>query len=55
MLLESQLKLFMDLAGNAYSNKSVTKIFKLKKRPIFNPLIIHFKNLKDLKNDCNLK
>jgi len=32
------------LAGNAYSNKSVTKIFKLKKRPIFNPLIIHFKN-----------
>ena len=42
------------LAGNAYSNKSVTKIFKLKKRPIFNPLIIHFKNLKDLKNDANL-
>ncbi len=39
------------LAGNAYSKKSVTKIFKLKKRPIFNPLIIHFKNLKDLKND----
>jgi len=42
------------LAGNAYSNKSVTKIFKLKKRPIFNPLIIHFKNLKDLKNDVIL-
>ena len=42
------------LAGNAYSNKSVTKIFKLKKRPIFNPLIIHFKNLKDLKNDAIL-
>jgi len=42
------------LAGNAYSNKSVTKIFKLKKRPIFNPLIIHFKNLKDLKNDVML-
>ena len=39
------------LAGNAYSNKSVTKIFKLKKRPTFNPLIIHFKNLKGLKND----
>ena len=33
------------LAGNAYSNRSVKKIFKLKKRPIFNPLIIHFKNL----------
>jgi len=42
------------LAGNAYSNKSVTKIFKLKKRPTFNPLIIHFKNLNDLKNDVVL-
>ena len=43
------------LAGNAYSNKSVKKIFNLKKRPAFNPLIIHYKNLKDLKNDaiCN--
>ena len=42
------------LAGNAYSNKSVTKIFKLKKRPTFNPLIIHFKNLTDLKNNVIL-
>ena len=42
------------LAGNAYSNRSVEKIFKLKKRPFFNPLIIHFKNLKDLKNDVIL-
>ena len=42
------------LAGNAYSSKSVKKIFKLKKRPLFNPLIIHFKNLKDLKNDVIL-
>ena len=43
------------LAGNAYSNNAVKKIFKLKKRPLFNPLIIHFKNLKDLKNNviCN--
>ena len=39
------------LAGNAYSSISVEKIFKLKKRPSFNPLIVHFKNLKDLKND----
>ncbi len=39
------------LAGNAYSNISVKKIFKLKRRPAFNPLIIHFKNLNDLKND----
>jgi len=42
------------LAGNAYSNKAVIKIFKLKKRPTSNPLIIHYKNLKDLKNDAIL-
>ena len=42
------------LAGNAYSNKSVKKIFKLKKRPAFNPLIIHFKNLEDSKKDVVL-
>jgi len=39
------------LAGNAYSNKAVKKIFKLKKRPPINPLIIHYKKLKDIKND----
>ena len=42
------------LAGNAYSNKSSKKIFKLKKRPLYNPLIIHYKNLYDLKNDVIL-
>ena len=42
------------LAGNAYSDKSVEKIFNLKKRPAFNPLIIHFKNLEDLKNNVIL-
>jgi len=42
------------LAGNAYSDISIKKIFKLKKRPNFNPLIIHFKNLNDLKNDVIL-
>ena len=42
------------LAGNAYSDKAVKKIFYLKKRPFFNPLIIHFKNLNDLKNDVVL-
>ena len=43
------------LAGNAYSNISIKKIFKLKKRPPSNPLIIHFKNLTNLKKDaiCN--
>ncbi len=39
------------LAGNAYSSKSVKKIFRLKKRPLYNPLIIHFKNLKKLRED----
>jgi len=40
------------LAGNAYSNKSIKKIFSLKKRPFYNPLIIHFKNLKRLRKDA---
>ena len=40
------------LAGNAYSNKSVKKIFSLKKRPLYNPLIIHFNNLKKLRKDA---
>ena len=29
------------LAGNAYSDKATAKIFKLKKRPKNNPLIVH--------------
>ena len=40
------------LAGSAYSNKSVKKIFILKKRPSYNPLIIHFENLKKLRKDA---
>ena len=42
------------LAGNAYSNKAVKKIFKLKKRPSNNPLIIHYYNMNELKKDCNI-
>jgi len=42
------------IAGNAYSDSACKKIFKLKKRPINNPLIIHYYNLKKLKNDCDL-
>ena len=30
------------LAGNAYSDLAVKKIFKLKKRPTNNPLIVHY-------------
>ena len=40
------------LAGNAYSDKSIKKIFKLKKRPFYNPLIIHFEDLKKLRKDA---
>ena len=40
------------LAGNAYSNKAVKKIFSLKKRPLENPLIVHYCRIKDLKQDC---
>ena len=39
------------LGGNAYSKKAVRKIFKLKGRPQFNPLIIHYHNIKDAQKD----
>ena len=42
------------LAGNAYSNISVKKIYKLKKRPSFNPLIVHYYDLNILKKDVIL-
>ena len=42
------------LAGNAYSDISVKKIFKLKKRPMNNPLIVHYYNINDLKEDCHI-
>jgi L-threonylcarbamoyladenylate synthase len=40
------------LAGNAYSNLVVKKIFRLKKRPTNNPLIVHYLNINLLKKDC---
>ena len=40
------------LAGNAYSNISVKKIFRLKRRPSNNPLIVHYHNINKLKDDC---
>ena len=42
------------LAGNAYSKEAVKKIYLLKKRPYKNPLIIHYLNLEQLKNDVEL-
>ena len=42
------------LAANAYSNAATSKIFKLKKRPKKNPLIVHYSSLEMLKKDCDL-
>ena len=42
------------LAANAYSNSAVKKIFSLKKRPLNNPLIVHYYNIKRLKLDCDI-
>ena len=42
------------LAGNAYSKEVVKKIYLLKKRPLKNPLIVHYLNLEKLKNDVEL-
>ena len=40
------------LAANAYSNIAVKKIFRLKKRPKTNPLIVHYLDIDSLKKDC---
>ena len=42
------------LAGNAYSDTAVRKIFSLKKRPANNPLIVHYYNLKKISEDCEI-
>ncbi len=36
------------LAGNAFETEAIHKIFDVKKRPTFNPLIIHIKGIEDL-------
>ena len=40
------------LAANAYSDKASKKIYKLKKRPKNNPLIVHYFNHQILRKDC---
>ena len=40
------------LAANAYSDTATLKVFKLKKRPKSNPLIVHYLEAEDIKNDC---
>ena len=42
------------LAGNAYSDRACKKIYKLKKRPKNNPLIVHYFNIQRLKKDCHI-
>ena len=42
------------LAGNAYSNLSVKKIFRMKKRPVNNPLIVHYSDINKLEHDCHI-
>ena len=42
------------LAGNAYSNSAIKKIFKIKKRLKKNPLIIHYYSLSSAKKDVLL-
>ena len=42
------------LAGNAYSDLSVKRIFALKKRPMNNPLIVHYSDIKRLERDCHI-
>lgn len=36
------------LAGNAFETEAIHKIFDVKKRPTFNPLIVHIKGIEDL-------
>lgn len=38
------------LAGNIFSEKAIQKIFKTKKRPFFNPLIVHIPSIENLKD-----
>ena len=40
------------LAADAYNKNAVKKIFSLKKRPNHNPLIIHFKNIEQIKKEA---
>lgn len=36
------------LAGNIYSEKAIRKIFRVKQRPLFNPLIVHLHSIDQL-------
>lgn len=40
------------LAANAYKDSAIKKIFRLKKRPKNNPLIVHYLDIESLQKDC---
>ena len=42
------------LGGDATNKNAVKRIFKLKKRPLINPLICHFSNKKAVEKNCNI-
>ena len=42
------------LGGNAYLKETIKKIYKLKKRPNFNPLIVHYFDYKNAEDDVIL-
>ncbi len=42
------------LGANAYDKKAVTKIFEVKQRPSFDPIIVHISSLKQLEEICYL-
>ena len=42
------------IGWKAYSDQACRKIFRLKKRPKNNPLIVHYYDLKKVKKDCIL-
>ena len=37
------------LGANAYLNEAVASVYEAKRRPSFNPLIVHFNNVDDVK------
>ncbi len=40
------------LAANAYNTAAIKKIYKIKKRPQYNPLIVHYKNIEAIEKDA---
>ena len=39
------------LGGNAYSKSTIARIFRIKGRPLLNPLIIHYYDIKQIYDD----